>query len=218
MIGATKKESEFRSQEDRQLTLQLTLFCLAVIPSGGSIFRAMPSKPAIKKPIARKAKVIKPVEENTAVEKAAPDKGDGLRVLKQVLHLSSSRKKAAPDKVEHLVKDYLAKLREVDLTFENGTAVVEKYRSKYPELPKHIRRIVPEERLIEITRNPGDDPNPRLDLFVIRILDGDVLYEVAVSGEEKRQTVKPSEWLSLLHDTLARVIARIIYAQEASKA
>jgi hypothetical protein len=39
------------------------------------------------------------------------------------------------------VKDYLAKLREVDLTFENGAAVVEKYRSKYPELSKHIRRI-----------------------------------------------------------------------------
>jgi hypothetical protein len=126
----------------------------------------MPTKPATKKSIVSKTKAIKPVEQNTAVkkaapdkgEKAAPDKGDGLRVLKQVLHLSPSRKKAGPDKVEHLVRDYLAKLREADLTFENGTAVVEKYRSKYPELSNHIRRIVPEERLIELTQNQGTMP------------------------------------------------------------
>jgi hypothetical protein len=178
----------------------------------------MPTKPATKKTVASKPKVAKPVEKNTIVKKATPDKGEGLRVLKQVLHLSPSPKKAAADKVEHLVKDYLARLREVDLTFENGTAVVEKYRSKYPELSDHIRRIVPEERLIEITPNPGDDPDLRLHLFVIRVLDDDALYEVRLSGEEKHQTVKPSEWLSLLHDTLARLIARIIYGRETSKA
>jgi hypothetical protein len=178
----------------------------------------MPTKPVTKKSIASKTKVIKPVEKNTAVKKAAPEKGEGLRVLKQVLHLSPSRKKAAPDKVEHLVKDYLAKLREVDLTFENGAAVVEKYRRKYPELSNHIRRIVPEERLIEITQNLGDDPDLRLHLFVIRILDDDALYEVTLSGGERHQTVKSSEWLSLLHDTLARLIARIIYGREKSKA
>jgi len=184
----------------------------------------MPTKPATKKSIVSKTKAIKPVEQNTAVkkaapdkgEKAAPDKGDGLRVLKQVLHLSPSRKKAGPDKVEHLVRDYLAKLREADLTFENGTAVVEKYRSKYPELSNHIRRIVPEERLIELTQNQGDDANLRRRLFVIRILDDNAMYEVTLSGEEKHETVKSSEWLSLLHDTLARLIARIIYAREIS--
>ena len=101
----------------------------------------MPTKPAIKKTIASKTGEIKPAEKNTAPKKAASGKGEGL--LKQVLHLSSSRKKIAPDKVEHLVRDYLAKLREADRTFENGAAVVEKYRSKYPELSNHIRRIVP---------------------------------------------------------------------------
>jgi hypothetical protein len=178
----------------------------------------MPTKPTTKKSVASKNKVVKPAEKDTAVKEAAPEKGEGLRVLKQVLHLSPSVKKAAPDKVEHLVKGYLAKFREVDLTFENGAAVVEKYRGKYPELSNHIRRIVPEERLIEITQNPGDDPDLRLHLFVIRILDDDALYEVTFSREEKHQTVKPSEWLSLLHDTLARLIARIIYGRERSKA
>jgi hypothetical protein len=178
----------------------------------------MPTKPATKKTIAAKTKAIKPVQKNTAPKKAAPDKGDGLRVLKQVLHLSPSQKKPASDKVEHLVRDYLAKLREVDLTFENGAAVVEKYRSKYPELSNHVRRIVPEERRIEITQNLGDDGDLRLHLFVIRILDDDALYEVTLPGKEEHKTVKSSEWLSLLHDTLARLIARIIYARETSKA
>jgi hypothetical protein len=174
----------------------------------------MPTKPAPKKAVAVKTKVAKPVPKNTTLKKAESDQGDGLRVLKQVLHLSPSPKKPAPDKVEHLVKDYLAKLREVDATFENGVAVVEKYCSKYPELSNHIRRIVPAERLIEITHNPADNK----ELFVIRILDDAALYEVTRSGEEERKTLKSSEWLSLLHDTLARLIARIIYAREISKA
>jgi hypothetical protein len=178
----------------------------------------MPTKPVPKKTIASKTKVIKPVQKNTAPKKAASDKGERLRVLKQVLHLSPSQRKPAPDKVEHLVRDYLAKLREVDVTFENGAAVVEKYRSKYPELSNHIRRIVPEERRIEIIQNLGEDADLRLHLFVVRILDDDALYEVTLSGEEEHRTVKSSEWLSLLHDTLARLIARIIYAQETSKA
>src|SRR3984957_10273884 len=169
-----------------------------------------------KKTVTSKNKATKPVQKNTAPKKAAPDKGDGLRVLKQVLHLSPSQKKPASDKVEHLVRDYLAKLREVDLTFENGAAVVEKYRSKYPELSNHIRRIVPEEHLIEIRPNLGDDADVRL--FVIRLLDDEVRYEVILSGEEKHRTAKSSEWLSLLQNTLARLIARVIHARDTAKA
>jgi hypothetical protein len=176
----------------------------------------MPTKPATKKPVTSKNKVAKPVEKKPAVKKAAPDKGDGLSVLQQVLHLSPSGKKAVPDKVEQLVRDYLAKLREVDLTFENGAAIIEKYRGKYPELSNHIRRIAPEEHLIEIRPNLGDDTDVRL--FVIRLLDDNVRFEVMLSGEEKHQPLKSSEWLSILQNTLARIIARIIYAGETSKA
>ena len=178
----------------------------------------MPVKSAAKKPIPSKTKVIKPDQKDTAQKKSVSEKGEGLRVLKQVLHLAPAQKKPAPDKVEHLVRDHLARLREVDVTFENGAAVVEKYRSKYPELSNHIRRIVPEERRIEVRQNLGDDADLRLHLFVIRILDDDALYEVTLSGEEEHKTVKSSEWLSLLHNTLARLIARIIYARETSKA
>ena len=62
--------------------------------------------------------------------------------------------KATPDKVENLAKEYLAELKEVDVTFGRGTAVLEKYRAKYPELASYIREIVPGERRIEIKQRP----------------------------------------------------------------
>jgi hypothetical protein len=178
----------------------------------------MPTKSAAKKPVLVKAKVIKPVPKIPVQKKPGSGQGEGLRVLKEVLHLAPAHRKSAPDKVEHLVRDYLAKLKEADATFENGVAVIEKYRSKYPELSNHIRRIVPEERRIEITQNLGEDADSRLHVFAIRLLDNDVQYEVTAPGVEERTIVKSSEWLSLLHDRLARIIANILYARETSKA
>ena len=181
----------------------------------------MPIKSAAKKPILIKAKTIKPVPKIPKIpEQKKPEaaKGEGLRVLKEVLHLAPAQKKPAPDKVESLVRDYLAKLKEADVTFGSGAAVIEKYRSKYPELSNHILQIVAEERRIEITQNLGKDADQRLHLFVIRLLDNDVQYEVTALEVEEPKIVKSSEWLSLLHDRLARIIANILYAQETSKA
>jgi hypothetical protein len=88
----------------------------------------MPNKPVGKKPIPGKPQAIKPVQKNVV------------------------QKKPAPDKVENLAIEYLAELKEADVTFEKGTAVLEKYRAKYPELASYIREIVPGERRIEIRR------------------------------------------------------------------
>ena len=181
----------------------------------------MPTKSAVKKSVLVKAKIIKPVPKIPKIpEQKKPEsaKGESLRVLKEVLHLAPAQKKPAPDKVEHLVRDYLAKLKEADVTFENGAAVIEKYRSKYPELSNHIRQIVPEERRIEIAQNLDKDADLRLHLFVIRLLDNDVQYEVTAPEVEEQKIVKSSDWLSLLHDRLARIIANILYARETSKA
>src|ERR1700760_4081028 len=107
----------------------------------------MPTKSAAKKPVLIKAKIIKPVPKIPKIpaeKKPESAKGEGLRVLKEVLHLAPAQKKPAPDKVESLVRDYLAKLKEADVTFGNGAAVIEKYRSKYPELSNHILQILPE--------------------------------------------------------------------------
>ena len=161
------------------------------------VFFAMPTKPVAKKPIPVKPQAVKP----QAVKPAQ----------KNVV-----QKKPAPDKVENLAKEYLAELKEVDVTFEKGTAVLEKYRAKYPELASYIREIVPGERRIEIRqRLEGEDIN--LHLFAIRVLEDEVRYEVKLSGDAEHKTVKPPEWLSLLHDKLARIVAKILYARETSK-
>ena len=171
----------------------------------------MPTKPAAKKPTAGKPKAVKLTQKNVVQKKSAPDKAKG-----KTLQATPAQKKPVPDKVENLAKEYLAELRELDVTFEKGTAVLEKYRVKYPELASYIREIVPGERRIEIRqRLEGEDIN--LHMFAIRVLEDEVKYEVKLSGDVEHKTVKPPEWLSLLHDKLARIVAKILYARETSK-
>jgi hypothetical protein len=177
----------------------------------------MPTKPVAKKPIPGKPQAVKPAQKNVVQKKPVPDKAKGPRLLKETLQATLVQKKPAPDKVENLAKEYLAELREVDVTFEKGTAVLEKYRAKYPELASYIREIIPGERRIEIRqRLEGEDIN--LHLFAIRLLEDEVRYEVKLSGDAEHKTVNPPEWLSLLHDKLARIVAKILYARETSKA
>jgi hypothetical protein len=180
------------------------------------VFSAMPSKPVAKKPIPGKPQAIKPAQKNDAQKKPAPDKLKDLRLLKETLKSSPVQKKPAPDKVENLAIEYLAELKEADVTFEKGTAVLEKYRAKYPELASYIREIASGERRIEIRqRLEGEDIN--LHLFAIRVLEDEARYEVKLSGDAEHRTVKPPEWLSLLQDKLARIVAKILYARETSK-
>jgi hypothetical protein len=80
----------------------------------------------------------------------------------------------------------------------------------------YIREIVPGERRIEI-RQRLEGENVSLHLFAIRVLEDETRYEVKLSGDAEHKTVKPPEWLSLLHDKLARIVAKILYARETSK-
>ena len=176
----------------------------------------MPTKPVAKKPIPGKPQAVKSAQKNVVQKKPAPAKAKGLRLLKETPQASLVQKKPAPDRVENLAKEYLAELREVDVTFEKGTAVLEKYRATYPELASYIQEIVPGEHRIEIRqRLEGEDI--KLHLFAIRVLEDEVRYEVKLSWDPEHKTVKPPVWLSLLHDRLARTVAKILYARETSK-
>ena len=118
----------------------------------------MPSKSVAKKPIQGKLQAVKPAQKNVVQKKPATDTTKGLRLLKEAPQASLVQKKPAPDKVENLAKEYLAELKEVDVTFQKGTAVLEKYRAKYPELASYIREIVPGECRLEIRqRLEGED-------------------------------------------------------------
>ena len=194
-------------------------FLVASASIGQMSFVAMPTKPVAKKPISGKPQAGKPVQKNVVQKKPAPDKAKGLRLLKETRQALVQKKpapKPASDKIENLAMEYLSELKQADVTFEKGTAILEKYRAKYPELASYIREIVPGERRIEIRqRLEGEDIN--LHLFAIRVLEDETRYEVKLSGDAERKTVKPPEWLSLLHDKLARIVAKILYARETSK-
>jgi hypothetical protein len=116
-------------------------------------------------------------------EEACPRQGQGPPPFEGNDAGLTYSQEACLDKVENLAKKYLAELREVDVTFEKGTAVLEKYRAKYPELASYIPEIVPGKRRIEIRqRLEGDDIN--LHLFAIRVLEDEVKYEVKLSGDQ----------------------------------
>jgi hypothetical protein len=214
---------QWRSGCCRLLTLAESLpmgsrdsFLVASASISADVFSAMPSKPVAKKPIPGKTQAIKPAQKNVAQKKRAPDKLKDLRLLKETLKSSPVQKKPDPDKVENLAIEYLAELKEADVTFEKGTAVLEKYRAKYPELASYIREIASGERRIEIRqRLEGEDIN--LHLFAIRVLEDEARYEVKLSGDTEHRTVKSPEWLSLLQNKLARIVAKILYARETSK-
>jgi len=140
-----------------------------------SFLPCQPNQSRQKKPISGKPQAVKPAQKDVVQKKLAPDKTKGLRLLKETPQASLVQKKPAPkpapDKVENLAMEYLSKLKEVDVTFEKGTAVLERYRAKYPELASYIREIVPGKRRIEIRqRLEGEDISLRL--FAIRVLEG----------------------------------------------
>jgi hypothetical protein len=84
----------------------------------------------------------------------------------------------------------------------------------YSELVSYIREIVLGERRIEI-RQCLQGEGVSLHLFAIRVLGDEARYGVKLSGDA--EPVKPPEWISLLHEKLARIVAKILYARENSK-
>ena len=87
-----------------------------------SFLPCQPNQSRQKKPISGKPQAVKPAQKDVVQKKLAPDKTKGLRLLKETPQASLVQKKPAPkpapDEVENLAKEYLAELKEVDLTFE----------------------------------------------------------------------------------------------------
>jgi hypothetical protein len=74
-------------------------------------------------------------------------------------------------------------------------------------VPKPQMLSVPAVYVLSSLHLEGEDI--KLHLFAIRVLEDEVRYEVKLSGDPEHKTVKPPVWLSLLHDRLARTVAKI---------
>ena len=52
-----------------------------------------------------------------------------------------SAKKKTPDKIEDLVKKHLANIAAAENTFKSASTLLEKYKTKYPELEQYVKNV-----------------------------------------------------------------------------
>ncbi len=61
-------------------------------------------------------------------------------------------KKIAPDRIEELVKKHLGNIGEAEKAFKSVSALLEKHKTKYPELEQYIEHVSASDRSIQIQR------------------------------------------------------------------
>ena len=76
-------------------------------------------------------------------------------------------KKIAPDRIEELVKKHLGNIGEAENAFKSASALLEKHKTKYPELEQHIEHVSPSDRSIQIL---DDVKDPRRSRCIFKIL------------------------------------------------
>src|SRR5271166_6291063 len=115
-------------------------------------------------------------------------------------------KKVAPDRIEELVKKHLGNIGEAENAFKSASALLEKHKTKYPELEQYIEHVSASDRSIQILE---DNKYPRQAHYIFKILLTGVepAYQVAHPGEKDHTNVDRSECVTLCIGELARVCA-----------
>ena len=62
-------------------------------------------------------------------------------------------KKIAPDRIEELVKKHLGKIGEAENAFKSASALLEKHKTKYPELEQYIGVLGTSERKVRLSHH-----------------------------------------------------------------
>jgi chromosome segregation ATPase len=65
-------------------------------------------------------------------------------------------KKIAPDRIEELVKKHLRNIGEAENAFKSAAALLEKHKTKYPELEQYIENVSASDRSIQILEDIKD--------------------------------------------------------------
>jgi hypothetical protein len=58
--------------------------------------------------------------------------------------------KKAPDKIEELVKKHLANIAAAENTLKSALALLEKHKTKYPELEQYVENVSASDRSIQM--------------------------------------------------------------------
>jgi hypothetical protein len=126
-------------------------------------------------------------------------------------------KKIAPDRIEELVKKHLGKIGEAENAFKSASALLEKHKTKYPELEQYIEHVSASDRSIQILEDIKD---PRRAHYIFKILLTGVepAYQVAHPGEKDHTNVDRAAWISTFEEALAKAIVQIVLSRQAEQA
>ena len=126
-------------------------------------------------------------------------------------------KKIAPDRIEELVKKHLGKIGEAENAFKSTSALLEKHKTKYPELEQYIENLSASDRSIQILEDIKD---PRRAHYIFKILLTGVepAYQVAHPGEKDHTNVDRAAWISTFEEALAKAIVQIVLSRQAEQA
>src|SRR6201987_2507638 len=126
-------------------------------------------------------------------------------------------KKIAPDRIEELVKKHLGNIGEAENAFKSVSALLEKHKTKYPELEQYIEHVSASDRSIQILENIKD---PRRAHYIFKILLTGVqpAYQVAHPGEKDHTNVDRAAWISTFEEALAKAIVQIVLSRQAEQA
>ena len=126
-------------------------------------------------------------------------------------------KKIAPDRIEELVKKHLGNIGEAENAFKSVSALLEKHKTKYPELEQYIEHVSTSDRSIQILEDVKD---PRRAHYIFKILLTGVepAYQVAHPGEKDHTNVDRAAWISTFEEALAKAIVQIVLSRQAEQA
>jgi hypothetical protein len=128
-----------------------------------------------------------------------------------------SGKKKTPDRIEELVRKHLANIETAEDTFKSASALLEKYKIKYPELEQYVENVSPDDRSIQMG-DDVEDPKRAYHRFKIEIAGVAVAYQVTHPEEKDHTNVDQADWIFHLEAVLARAIAQIILARQSESA
>jgi hypothetical protein len=130
---------------------------------------------------------------------------------------TSSAKKKGPDRIEDLVRAHLTNVATAEDTFESALALLEKHKTKYPELEQYAENVSPSDRTISLL---DDVKGSRRAHHVFRIVVTGVVaaYQVTQPEEKDHSNVDKGAWISNFEEALAKTIAQIILARQSESA
>jgi hypothetical protein len=111
----------------------------------------------------------------------------------------------------------LGNIGEAENAFKSVSALLEKHKTKYPELEQYIEHVSTSDRSIQILEDIKD---PRRAHYIFKILLTGVepAYQVAHPGEKDHTNVDRAAWISTFEEALAKAIVQIVLSRQAEQA